>query len=127
MKTYDDFFYDLPETEKVIVEQLRDIVLDTAPDFEERLSYGVPYYFLNSRVCFIWPSSVKPGPKSGVVLGFCRGHLLSNEQELLEKEGRKEVYMITFHSPGEIQPEVLREIIYEAILVDAQFPKKKRT
>lgn len=127
MKTYDDFFYDLPETEKVIVEQLRDIVLDTAPDFEERLSYGVPYYFLNSRVCFIWPSSVKPGPKSGVVLGFCRGHLLSNEQELLEKEGRKEVYMITFHLPGEIQPEVLREIIYEAILVDAQFPKKKRT
>lgn len=124
MKTYEDFYFDLTEKEKTIVNRLRQIVLDTAPHFREKISYGVPYYFLNTRVCFIWPASVKPGPKEGVVLGFCKGYLLSNEQGLLEIEGRKEVYMITFHDVKEIKEKVLKEILYEAILVDEQFQKK---
>jgi hypothetical protein len=128
MKTLEDFFYDLPPLEQTMVDRLRQIVLDAVPDFEEKLSYGVPYYFRNTRVCFIWPSSVKPGPKSGVVLGFCKGYLLSNEQGLLEAEGRKEVYMITFHQPAEIdeRAEAVQEIIHEAVLVDEQSPRRRR-
>ena len=126
MKTLDDFLAELDESEVKIVQTLRDLVRNTAPDFEEKISYGVPYYFRHYRVCFIWPASVKPGPKSGVVLGFCKGFLLSDEQKLLEKENRKEVYMITFHQPNEINPDVLKEIILEAILVDEEVYKERK-
>ncbi len=126
MKTYEDFFYPLSEEEKTIVTRLRQLVQSTAPEMTEKISYNVPYYFRHTRVCFIWPSSVKPGPKSGVVLGFCKGYLLSNEQGLLEKENRKEVYMIPFHSVKEIQEGPLREILLEALLVDQETAKKKK-
>jgi uncharacterized protein YdhG (YjbR/CyaY superfamily) len=126
MKTLDDFLAELDESEAKIVQILRDLVRNTAPDFEEKISYGVPYYFRHYRVCFIWPASVKPGPKSGVVLGFCKGFLLSDEQKLLEKENRKEVYMITFHQPNEINLDVLKEIILEAILVDEEVYKERK-
>ncbi len=120
MKTYDDFFASLPGAEQSLVCCLRDIVLDTFPDFREKLSYGVPYYFHRSRVCFIWPASVRYGPPSGVLLGLCRGHLLSNEQGLLIMGKRKEVALITFLSTAEIDGDAIREIIEEAIIVDEQ-------
>jgi hypothetical protein len=126
MKTFEDFYFNLDKEERLIVERLRKLVLETDPRFKEKISYGVPYYFLNSRVCFIWPSSVKPGPKSGVVLGFCMGYLLSNIQGLLEKENRQQVYLITFHDVKEIEEAVLREIIIEAILTDQQIYTKKK-
>lgn len=126
MKTYEDFYYNLTEEEKVMVTRLRNIVLSTAPELTEKISYNVPYYFRHTRVCFIWPSSVRPGPKSGVVLGFCKGYLLSNEQGILEKENRKEVYMITFHSPKEIKEDLIREILLEAMIVDKETAKKKK-
>ena len=124
MKTFDTFYDGLTDMEKVIVDRLRELVLEAHPYFQEKISYGVPYYFLNTRVCFIWPASVKPGPKAGVALGLCHGHLLSNEQGILEQEGRRQVYMITFHRPEDIREEPIREILQEAILVDEQFQKK---
>jgi hypothetical protein len=125
MKSYEDFYYNLPEEEKAIVSRLRSIVQSVAPELTEKISYNVPYYFRHTRVCFIWPSSVKPGPKSGVALGFCKGYLLSNEQGILEKENRKEVYMITFHSLKDIKENLIREILLEAMLVDQETAKKK--
>ena len=124
-KHFDDFYYNLPKEEKTIVDRLRQIVVECA-DFTEKISYNVPYYFLKSRVCFIWPSSVKPGPKSGVALGFCRGYLLSNEQGIVDMEGRKEVGMIIFHDVKEIKEDLLREIINEAVIIDEEIGKGKR-
>ena len=125
-RTFEDFYFDLPEQEQQIVDVLREIVLEAAPNFREKISYNVPYYFLNSRVCFIWPSSVKPGPRAGVVFGLCRGQMLSNEQGLLELENRKEVGTITFRRPEEIDADAVREILYEAILLDEEIARGKR-
>lgn len=121
------FLADLPPDEKAIAEALRSIVLSCSPGFTEKLSYGVPYYFRHSRVCFIWPASRgAAGIESGVLFGLCRGHLLSDAQGLLERGGRKEVYMITHRRLSDIQPELLREIIQEAILVDEEMAGRKR-
>lgn len=125
-RTFEDFYFDLPEQEQQIVDVLREIVLEAAPNFREKISYNVPYYFLNSRVCFIWPSSVKPGSRAGVVFGLCRGQMLSNEQGLLELENRKEVGTITFRRPEEIDADAVREILYEAILLDEEIARGKR-
>jgi hypothetical protein len=123
IKSFDEFFANLPNEEKKIVERLRRLLIDCA-DFHEKISYGVPYYFKKSRVCFIWPSSSKSGPKSGVALGFCKGSLLSNEQKVIKMEGRKEVGMIVFQNVREIKEEVLREIINEALILDLETNKK---
>jgi hypothetical protein len=127
MKSFEDFYYNLSDNEKAIVDQLRQIVLGTAPNFREKISYGVPYYFLHSRVCFIWPASVKPGPKAGVVLGFCQGQLLSQDHAILDRENRKVISTVTFHSLKDLKPAMLRKIIFEAILIDEEIAKMKKS
>jgi len=126
MRSVNDLLLDLPASERKLVEALRSIVLSTA-ELEEKLSYGVPYYYRHSRICFIWPASAgAAGIEEGVLFGLCRGHMLSNAQGILEKGGRKEVYVITLRSLSDIRPELLREIIHEAIIVDEEVARMKK-
>ncbi len=124
MNDCDTFYVDLPKNEQVLAVSLREIVLSCSPDFREKLSYGVPYFFRNTRVCFIWPASVKYGPKEGVLFGLCRGAWLSNEQGLVEMGNRKEVGMIPILKPSDINQVAITQIIQEAILLDDEFRKK---
>ena len=125
MKTFDDFYSEITDDEKVIVDRLRELVLAANPNCKEKISYGVPYYFLHTRVCFIWPASIHPGPKSGVVLGFCQGHLMSDERGILDRENRKVIGTITFHDASEIEPAILKELLDEAIFIDYETKKMK--
>ena len=128
-----DVIADLPHDERIITGRLRALILEADPRLQEKLSYGVPYFFHNRRVCFIWPASLIPcnytskEPSSAkVTLGLCYGNLLSNEQGLLKSEGRKQVYTIAFSSVSEIKDKAIREIILEAIMVDDDFGKTKK-
>jgi hypothetical protein len=133
MNEVTDLIADLPDDERIISERLRALILEAEPRLQERLSYGVPYFFHHRRVCFIWPASLipaaykpkEPSPKK-VTLGLCYGNLLSNEQGLLEKGNRKQVYTIGFISSADINDQAIREIILEATLVDDQFKKTKK-
>jgi hypothetical protein len=117
--TINDFFSFLPDEELKITESLRELVLECIPDVKEKLAYNVPFYSRYSRICFIWPGSVPWGKtiKQGVEFGFCRGHLLS-DASYLNKGARKEVYIKTFHSLKEIDPEIMRRLLYEAVIID---------
>ncbi len=126
MKTFDDFYEFITGEERCIVDSLRQIVLSTSPKFIEKISYQVPYYFIHSRVCYIWPASVHSGPKAGVVLGFCKGQLISDEYNLLEKEGRKEIATIPFLKSTEINSKAIMQYIHQAILLDEETVLKKR-
>lgn len=109
----------LPEKEREIVEALRNLITESLPECEEKLSYNVPFYYRHSRICYIWPASIPwGGVKSGVALGFCRGHLLSDEYRYIESGKRKQIYTKTFHSVDEIEPEILKEYLYEAYEID---------
>jgi hypothetical protein len=117
----EDFIAGLPECEKKIAIRLRNSILETAPMLREKLSYGVPYYFLKKRICFIWPASAPiPGKTPGVALGFCEGHLMANEEGLLLAEGRKQVLMIHYTSVSQINPDLVRQWVHEAILISEQ-------
>lgn len=129
MKTFDDFFFSTEPNEQKIIIRLRHIILEASPKIKEKLSYGAPFYFIHQRICFIWPASLAlSGIKEGVNLGLCKGHLLSDEQKILIRGNRKEVYYLNFKSLTDINEECVRELIQEAILVDEGFAKKaKRT
>jgi hypothetical protein len=81
---------------------------------------------------FLWPASAIPchrketAPPPKVTLGFCYGNLLSNVQDILSGEGRKQVYTFGVSSLATIDEQLLCEVLYEAILVDDQFFKKNK-
>lgn len=127
MKNFESFFTKLTEEEQEIVLILRGIVLDCIPNIKEKISYNVPYYFLNTRICFIWPSSIPLGPKKGVEFGFCQGHLLPDPRNLLFAGERKIVRSISYFSKKEIQSRTLRNFLLEAVILDDQIrPSSKR-
>ena len=126
-ESINDFLSFLPEHELVIVQFLRKLALDCFPNPIKKLSYNVPYYYQHSRVCFIWPSSVPWGnvKKDGVLLGFCHGNLLRDEMNYLEKGNRKQVFVKTFHKIKDIDTDIVKTYIIEALFVDEQIRMNK--
>lgn len=116
--SYDDFFDHLSKEEKQIVSALDDMIRDLIPGIKRKLSYNVPFYSLNKRICFIWPASVPWGKVklNGVQLGFCFGNLLNDELNFLERADRKQVYSKTYFSVKEIERDfdLLRHFLMEA-------------
>jgi uncharacterized protein YdhG (YjbR/CyaY superfamily) len=43
-KNVDEYVASFPEAVQILLEQLREIIISTAPDAEERISYGMPSY-----------------------------------------------------------------------------------
>lgn len=126
-ESMDDFLNFLPQKELEIVQFLRKLVLECFPNPIEKLSYNVPYYYRHSRVCFIWPSSIPWGnvKLNGVLLGFCNGNLLRDEMNFLEKGNRKQVFAKTFQTIKDIDPDIVKTYIIEALFVDEQLKKQK--
>jgi hypothetical protein len=125
-KNVDEFLDYIPDNERKIVDFLRELITECIPECKEKLSYNVPYFSKHSRICFIWPASVPWGnvKMNGVLLGFCKGYLLQDEINYLEKGNRKQVYSKTFFEIEEIDADLLSAYLFEAVGVDEQFRKK---
>ena len=131
MREVQEYIEGLAADERIVVKRLRDLILDTDPRIVEKLSYGVPYFFRNRRLFFLWPASALPYSTAGkmvtpkVTMGFCYGHLLSNDQGLLQKGNRKQVFTISVNTLADINEALLRQVVNEALIADtAFFPKK---
>lgn len=118
-KSLGEFFDFLSREELKIVEHLRDIIFEELPDCKEKLAYNVPFYYRHSRICFLWPASVPwGGVNDGVAVGFCKGHLLSDEIGYLEKGNRKQVRTKIFTSESQIESDLLKSYLLEAKEID---------
>lgn len=120
-KHIEEFLEFLPEQELRITLALRRLVLECMPMVREKLSYNVPYYSLNKSICFIWPAAVLWGKKptyEGVRFGFTKGYLMEDEIGYLEKGTRKQVFWRDFKTMQDIDFELLRAYIFEAIMID---------
>jgi hypothetical protein len=119
----EEFLDLLPPEEAAVVESLRELVLSSIPDCREKLAYNVPFYYRHSRIVFIWPASVPWGNlEKGVALGFCRGSELFN----LDTEGKKTIGRRVFQSLREIPREEIRQLLYDAVLLDEQEHKARK-
>lgn len=119
-RTVDDLLAYLPEEELKLVGILRNLILDCIPDCREKISYNVPFYARHHNICFIWPASVPwGGIKSGVALGFTRGMLLTDQKKLI-KGKRKNVRSLEFTQPKDLDVELVKSLLYEAVLLDAE-------
>ncbi|REJ81927.1 MAG: DUF1801 domain-containing protein [Bacteroidetes bacterium] len=121
----EDLLASLHEKELETVNLLRQLILECIPGCREKLSYNVPFYYGNQRICFIWPGSVPWGKVQPyfVRLGFTKGYLLSDVYSYLEKGERKEVYCKDFNLPEEINIPIVKDLLFEAAELDKEFTK----
>jgi hypothetical protein len=134
--TVEEMLSTLPKSERVMVDRLRNLVIECLPKASEKGYYGlgVPFYRHHRLICFIWPSSVVWGPVSekpkrkGVVsLGFCQGNRMLNDEGWLLAEGRKQVYVMYFSKASEIDDNIVRSLLFEAGMIDDQFVQKHKS
>ncbi len=119
-RTVSEFFDYLPENELLMVEEIRKLIVESIPGIEEKLSYNVPFYSRNKTLCFIWPSSIPWGnvKENQVVLGLSNGHLIPDHFKKLEKGTRKFIRTISFKDVEEIDAEMIRFYLFEALELD---------
>ncbi len=124
-KSVEEFLDYLPNDERKLVGFLRQLILDCIPNCKEKLAYNVPYYYRHSRICFIWPSSILWGnvKRGSVLLGFVKGHLLNDDLNYLEKRTRKQVYTKTFFHINEVNIDLLKTLIFDAVELDKKLAK----
>ncbi len=132
----DQLISDLPRSEQVLVKRLRSLIIECIPQAAEKTypDLIMPFFKKKRLICFIWPPSVpwasgtnhEKQKTKGVALGFNQGNLMSNQAGVLLAEGRKQVYMIYFKKPGDIDEVQVRALLFEAAMIDEQFGKKKR-
>ncbi|MFV8326074.1 DUF1801 domain-containing protein [Flavobacterium sp. ZS1P14] len=121
--TVDTFLDYLPEEELEVVLFLRKIILECIPNCKEKLAYNVPFYYCHSRICYIWPASIPWGKvEKGVAIGFCKNASFLDETFETTQFASKSV----FSTVKEIDVALLRQQIYEAVLIDEQIVKAKR-
>jgi len=122
-----EFWEYLPENERLIVDVIRQIILENLPSScKEKLAYNVPYYYGNKRICLIWPGSIPwGGIRSGVLLGFCQGNRLEDPNGYLNHGTNKQVYYKIFNSVDEINEVSIISILNEAVNFDAKLKSRK--
>jgi hypothetical protein len=125
VKNLVELFSILPEDEKVIVDVLRQIVIEALPDYcKEKLSYNVPLFYGNRSICIIWPSTIpRGGIKKGVLFGFWYGNRLKDPDRYLSHGTNKQVFYKIFQSPEEIDEKAIKKLLREAIKLDSGFKK----
>ncbi len=110
----------LPGNERIIVDVLRQIIIETLPpECKEKISYGVPFFYRNRGLCIVWPATVpRGGIKEGVLLGFWYGNQLNDYDHYLTHGTNKQIFYKIYKSPEEIDEPAIVKLLKEAVRVD---------
>ncbi|MDF1673999.1 MAG: DUF1801 domain-containing protein [Vicingaceae bacterium] len=122
----DDFLDFLPPNELQITLYLMELVESSILQHKRKLSYNVPFYSNKRSICFIWPASVLWGKQKtyeGVRFGFTKGYLMQDEINYLEQGDRKQVFWRDFKSIKDIDVDIIKAYLFEAVEIDKSFTK----
>ncbi|MDN3654931.1 DUF1801 domain-containing protein [Ferruginibacter paludis] len=125
IKNVIELFSLLPENERIIVDVLRQIIAETLPAYcREKISYNVPFFYGHKGICIVWPATIpKGGIKEGVLLGFWHGNKLKDAGNYLAHGTNKKVFYKIFLIPEEIDEQLIKKLLLEAIQLDQSFSK----
>ncbi len=126
-RTLLQLFETLTEDERIIVDVLRQIILENIPAYcKEKISYGVPFFYGNRSICLVWPASVpRGGIKEGVLFAFWYGNRLNDEDNYLTHGTNKQIFYKIYRSPDDIDQEAIVKLLQEAVRLDMLFAKRK--
>src|SRR5205814_6147391 len=113
-------FERLPENERIMVDVLRQIVIETLPVYcKEKFAFNVPYFYGNKGICIIWPASIpRGGINQGVLLGFWQGNKLKDEDNYLIHGTNKKTFYKIYKDAEEIEEAPVVKLLKEAVRVD---------
>jgi len=116
----------LPEEERIIVDVLRQIIIENLPErCKEKISYNVPFFYGNKSICLIWPATIpRGGIKEGVLLGFWYGNKLNDVDNYLTHGTNKQVFYKIFRSAEEIDEPAIIKLLKEAVQLDDTWKRK---
>ena len=113
----------LPPDGRALTGELRELLLQEAPELKERISFNVPFYKVRRDICFLWPASVLWGNRKtydGVRVGFSHGHLLQSGEGHWEGGDRKQVCWRALTAITPTDERMIRTLLREAIRLDAE-------
>lgn len=128
IRNYAELFSILPLEERVIVDVLRQIIIETLPGYcKEKISYNVPFFYGNKGICIVWPSTIpRGGIKSGVLLGFWYGNKLIDRDNFLTHGTNKQIFYKIYQTSKEIKEKPIKKLLAEAIGLDQEFKTGQR-
>ena len=111
----------LPEEERIIVDVLRQIILENLPiGCKEKISYNVPFFYGKKGICIVWPASIpRGGIKQGVLLGFWYGNKLRDADNYLTHGTNKQIFYKIYRSAEEIDENAIVKLLKEAVKIDS--------
>ncbi|MEO8768778.1 MAG: DUF1801 domain-containing protein [Ferruginibacter sp.] len=110
----------LPEHERLIVDVMRQIILENLPaNGKEKISFNVPFFYGNKGICIVWPSAIsRGGIKEGVLLGFWYGNRLKDVDNYLTHGTNKQIFYKIFKTTEEIDEAAIVKLLKEAGQLD---------
>jgi hypothetical protein len=121
IKSLIELFEILPENERIIVDVLRQIIIENLPEYcKEKISYNVPFFYGKKGICIVWPATVpRGGIKKGVLLGFWYGCKLKDVDNYLIHGTNKQIFYKIYYTPEEINEKAIKKLLKEAVAFDA--------
>jgi len=121
IKSLLDLFEVLPENERIIVDVLRQIILENLPaSCKEKISCNVPFFYGKKGICIIWPASIpRGGVRKGVLLGFWHGNRFNDPDHYLSSGSNKQVFYRIFQTADEVDEYAIVKLLKEALRVDS--------
>lgn len=112
MNPVEIYFLNQTEPLQSILLFVRQVILETIPEMEEKYKYKIPFYYYKGKpVCYL--NILKEA--NYVDLGFWDGFKLSNKHQLLKANNRKMVKSLEFNNPKTINIVALQETLLEAV------------
>ena len=126
VKSLLELFELLPEGERIIVDVLRQIIIESLPGYcKEKISFNVPFFYGNKGICIVWPSRIpRGGIKEGVLLGFWYGNRFKDFDNYLTHGTNKQIFYKIFKSADEIDEGAIKKLLTEAVKVDGSFARR---
>jgi hypothetical protein len=120
IKSLPELFDLLPENERIIVDVLRQIIVENLPSYcKEKISYNVPFFYGHRSICLVWPATIpRGGIKKGVLLGFWYGSSLIDADNYLIHGTNKQIFYKIYFSPEEIDEPAISKLLKEAVIFD---------
>lgn len=111
----DDYILALPPEKQALADYLRRQIKVIGPHLTERMSFGLPFFYGKKGVVYL-----NPKPR-GIDLGFMYGHKLPKRPQLIVGK-RKQVRSMYFNINADVNLDVLREVLADAIALDDAWP-----
>lgn len=111
---------ELPPHQREIAKVLRGIVISFSIGVEERVAYGLPFFYYYGPLCYLNPK------KEGVDVGFTRGQQLLPSCPYLEVAKRKKMANMFINEISNQKLELFQSALVQAMQLNKEVFLQKR-